>query len=362
MDGDRSPALREMSLEHNDDTALLASAVREAYEQAAPVEIVAGGTRRAFGRAPIGTPLSVARHAGIVAYDPSEFVVTVRAGTPITALEEILAREGQVLTADVPRFGAASTIGGALAVGLTGPGRPYSGALRDAVLGVRLISGTGEVVRFGGQVLKNVAGFDVSRLMAGAYGTLGLLLDVSLRTARRPEAQEVVRLEQSWPAARVALRQWESALPLTGACYADGVLHVRLAGLAPRVAEARRVIGGETGDMAVFTDMRDLRGTFFERPGDLWRLLVPPESPWDPEDTVIDWAGAQRFWRVVGDATVVYELAARLRGQAMRLVGADRSVGPWALPPPATMALMARVKAAMDPRGILNRGRLYPDW
>ncbi len=346
----------------HDDTALLASAVREAYERAAPMEIIAGGTRRAFGRAPTGTPLSVARHTGIVAYDPSEFVVTVRAGTPIVVLEEVLAREGQVLTVDVPRFGAESTIGGALAVGLTGPGRPYSGALRDAVLGVRLVSGTGEVVRFGGQVLKNVAGFDVSRLMIGAYGTLGLLLDVSLRTARRPEAQEVVCLERDWPSARAALRHWESVLPLSGACYAAGVLYVRLAGLAPRVAEACRVMGGAPGDPAVFTDLRDLRGTFFERPGDLWRLLVPPESPWDPEGTLIDWAGAQRFWRVAGDATMVYELAARFRGQAMRLVGADRGAGPWAFPPPATMALMTRVKAALDPRGILNRGRLYPDW
>lgn len=346
----------------NDDTALLAAAVREAYERAAPVEIIAGGTRREFGRAPTGTPLSVARHAGIVAYDPSEFVVTVRAGTPITELEELLSQEGQVLTVDVPRFGAASTIGGAVAVGLTGPGRPYTGALRDAVLGARIVSGTGEVVRFGGQVLKNVAGFDVSRLMVGAYGTLGLLLDVSVRTARRPEAEEIVRLDRDWPTARVALRGWDSALPLTGACYAGGVLHVRLAGLAARVAEARRIMGGEIGDAAVFTDLRDLRGAFFDRPGDLWRLMVPPESPWDPEDTVIDWAGAQRFWRVAGDATVVYELAARLRGQAMRLFGGDRSVGPWAIPPPATMALMTRVKAALDPRGILNRGRLYPAW
>ncbi len=362
MPGDRGPAPLETPLKDNDDTTLLAARVREAYEQAAPVEIIGGGTRRALGRAPMGAPLSVAGHTGIVAYDPSEFVVTVRAGTPIAALEEILAREGQVLTVDVPRFGASSTIGGAVAVGLTGPGRPYTGALRDAVLGARLVSGTGEVVRFGGQVLKNVAGFDVSRLMVGAYGTLGLLLDVSLRTARRPEAQAVVRLDQDWPTARAALRRWESALPLTGASYAGGVLHVRLAGLAARVAQARAVVGGEVGDSGVFTDLRDLRGTFFERPGDLWRLMVPPESPWDPEDTVIDWAGAQRFWRVRGDATAVYELAARLRGQAMRLFGADRSMGPWAAPPPAAMALMTRVKAALDPRGILNRGRLYPDW
>ncbi len=346
----------------HDATEPLAEAVRAAYGAAAPIEIVGGGTRRAFGRAPIGTPLSVAAHTGIVEYDPNEFVVTVRAGTPIGRLEEILARERQALAADVPRAGAASTIGGALAIGLTGPSRPFSGALRDAVLGVRLISGTGEVLRFGGRVLKNVAGYDVSRLMVGAYGTLGLILDVSLRTAPRAEVTEVRDVALNWPSARAALRRWEGGLPMTGACYTEGVLSVRFAGRTERVAAACRIMGGESGDPALFTGLRDLQGAFFARPGDLWRLLVPPDTPWDPPETLIDWAGAQRFWRVAGDPAAVLACAARSRGQAMRLLGTDRSRGPWGAGVPATMALMGRIKAAMDPRAILNRGRLYPDW
>lgn len=345
----------------HDSAEALAAAVRAAYDADSAVEIVAGGTRRAFGRHPTGTVLSVATHVGIAAYDPAEFVVTVRAGTPIAVLEEILGQERQVLTVDVPRFGAASTIGGALSVGLTGPSRPYSGALRDAVLGARIVSGTGEILRFGGQVLKNVAGFDVARLLVGAYGTLGVLLDVSLRLARAAETEEVRDLALDWRKAHSVLRRWEAALPVTGACYADGVLHVRLAGREERVAAARRLIGGEAGERALFDDLRDLRGPFFAQPGDLWRLLVPSDAPWEPQETVIDWAGAQRFWRLSGDPTPVFAYAARCHGQAMRLLGSDRSQGPWAAAP-ATLALMGRIKAAMDPRAILNRGRLYPDW
>ena len=345
----------------NDSAQALAAAVRAAYDAGTPIEIVGGGTRRALGRQPTGAPLSVAGHVGIVEYDPAEFVVTVRAGTPIAALEEILGQERQALAVDVPRLDATSTIGGALAIGLTGPSRPYSGALRDAVLGVRIVSGTGEILRFGGQVLKNVAGFDVARLMVGAYGTLGLLLDASLRLTRRAEVEEVRDLVLDWPAAHAALRRWEGALPVTGACYVGGTLHVRLAGREERVAAARRIVGGETGKPAFFTDMRDLRGPFFAPSGDLWRLLVPSGAPWEPE-TLIDWAGTQRLWRLSGDPGPVFQYAARWRGQAMRLMGGDRSQGPWAPIAPATMALMARIKAAMDPHAILNRGRLYPDW
>ncbi len=346
----------------HDDTEGLVAAVRAAYASADPLEIRGGGTRRHLGRAPSGTALSVGGHSGLVEYDPSEFVVTVRAGTRVDELAARLAEAGQVLAVDVPRLGAASTIGGAIATGLSGPSRPYTGALRDIVLGARVISGTGEVLNFGGRVLKNVAGFDVSRLMVGAYGTLGLILDVTLRLAPRPEVEEVRQLACAWPQARSALAAWEAALPLSGACYERGVLSVRLSGTERRVAKARAVIGGDPGALTVFTHLRDLSGDFFAQGGDLWRLLVPPDAPWDPVETVIDWGGAQRYWMWAGEVSAVYAQAQAARGQAMRVWGRDRGASPWATPPPATQALMARVKAALDPRGILNRGRLYPDW
>lgn len=346
----------------HDDTAALAAVVREAYDRQTPLEIVGGGTRRHLGRTPDGQPLSLANHLGIVEYEPSGFVVTVRAGTTLHDLDAALAREGQKLMVDIPRFSSASTVGGAIAAGFTGPGRPYTGALRDSVLGARIISGTGQVLAFGGKVLKNVAGFDVSRLMVGAFGTLGVVLDVSLRVGRCPEDVQVVEFEMPWADARERLKRWEGDLPLTGAFYHRGVLSVRLAGREARVTAAVRELGGEKGRPEAFTELRDLALDVFQAPGSLWRLLLPPDSPWDPEGTLIDWAGAQRFWVTRGPAQEVREKAAQYGGQAVRVWGPDRSEGPWAAPPAATMALLTRVKAALDPQAILNRGRLYPDW
>ncbi len=346
----------------HDDTDSLAATVRLAYERQTPLEIVGGGTRRHLGRAPEGQTLLLRDHAGIVEYEPSGFVVTVRAGTRLADLDAALSREGQRVMADIPSLSSASTVGGAIAVGFTGPGRPYTGALRDGVLGTRLISGTGQVLAFGGKVLKNVAGFDVSRLMVGAFGTLGVILDVSLRLSRCPEDVQVVQFEMSWPDARERLKRWEGDLPVTGAFYHRGVLSVRLAGRQARVAAAVRELGGERGRPEAFAELRDLALDFFRAPGSLWRLLVPPDSPWDPQETLIDWAGAQRFWMTEAPATAIREKAAQYGGQAVRVWGPGRDEGPWAAPPAATMMLLTRVKAALDPQAILNRGRLYPDW
>lgn len=346
----------------SDDTERLVARVREAYDTQVCLEVQGGGTRRDMGREPVGEILSVAQHTGIVAYEPADFVVTVRAGTPVKDLEAVLAGEDQVLMADVPRCGSLSTIGGATAIGFTGPGRPYTGALRDTLLGVRLISGTGQVLTFGGQVLKNVAGFDVSRLMVGAFGTLGVLLDVTLRVARRPETEQIRTLTLDWPQARQRLQEWEGVLPITGAYYEQGILSVRLAGAEVTVASACRTVGGDVGRAQVFQELRDLNLDYFRSPGSLWRLLVPPHSPWDRDGGLIDWAGAQRFWITEGPAALVHAKAAHYGGQAMCVRGLDRSEPAWAVPPPALMALMTRVKAALDPRGILNRGRLYPEW
>lgn len=349
-------------MKDHDDSARLAGLVRQAYDDVTPLEIQGGGTRRHLGREPVGTPLSLAQHTGLVEYEPSEFVVSVRAGTSVADLEAVLAKERQVLSVDMPRFSGASTIGGALAVGFTGPGRPYSGALRDAVLGVRVISGTGEVLNFGGKVLKNVAGFDVSRLMVGAFGTLGIILDVSLRLATRPEAEAATCLTLDWPTARAQLKAWEGVMPVTAAYYEAGRLSVRLAGDAARVEAARRTMGGDAGRVESFDQLRDLSLGFFRRSGPLWRLLVPPETPWEPAETLIDWAGAQRFWVTDQESAVVVKEAERHGGQAMRVWGGPRDQAPWAVPPAATLALMTRVKSGFDPRFILNRGRLYPDW
>ncbi|MHB1566522.1 MAG: glycolate oxidase subunit GlcE [Acidiferrobacter sp.] len=345
-----------------DDTERLCAAIRSAYVNETPLEIRGGGTGRNFGRLPYGEPLSVASHVGILSYDPAEYVVTVRAGTPIAALESLLAAHDQVCVADIPRRTALSTIGGALALGLTGPGRPYSGSLRDAVLGMQIITGTGQPLVFGGQVLKNVAGFDVSRLMVGAYGTLGLITDVTLRLARRPEHEQVCALCCDWPTARARLVAWGCEIPLTGAVYHAGELFVRLSGPRTLVEAAARQIGGEDRAVEIFTTLRDWRHDFFANAQPLWRWLVPASTPLTEGAMLVDWGGAQRFWFTDQPPAVVRAAAQAVAGTAVRLWGGDRTDSVWALPPAPTMALLARIKTALDPRGVLNRGRLYAAW
>ncbi|MDA8389946.1 MAG: glycolate oxidase subunit GlcE [Gammaproteobacteria bacterium] len=348
---------------HTEAVEQVCATVQTAYERGTPLEIVGSGSRRHWGREPIGEPLVLASYRGIVAYEPSEYVITVRAGTPIADIEAAVAAHGQTLAAELPRGAGPSTIGGAVALGLTGPSRPYAGSLRDAILGARIVTGTGQLLRFGGQVLKNVAGFDVSRLMVGAYGTLGVLMEVSLRLHPQPEESAVCVLACDWATARSRLLGWTGRLPLTGACYYEGRLHVRLGGRAAAIGRAVQEIGGETGSADTFFALRDLRlDALGVPPAALWRLLVPPAAPLDPPASVVDWGGAQRFWATQEPAGVVHALAARLGGQAVRLAGADRQEDVWAAPAPATMALYGRVKAVLDPRHILNRGRLSARW
>ncbi len=344
-----------------DQGEALAAFVRAAYEQDQALEIVGGGSRRHLGRTPQGATLALSGHRGIVAYEPSEFVVTVRAGTPLAELRAFLAASGQDTLAEIPQFAPASTVGGALAVGLTGPARPYTGSLRDSVLGLSILSGTGQALMFGGRVLKNVAGFDVSRLMIGAFGTLGVLLDVSLRTARVPEREEVIRWEMSWLEARARLRAWEGAYPLTGACYRQRTLYARFAGREARVAAACRALGGERDASGVLAALRDYALPDFSESASLWRVLVPPDAPLTDASATIGWAGAERF-RVNAEEASVRAEAARDAGQVMAVWRRDRDAGPWARPGDASLTLMGRIKAALDPRGLLNRGRLYPDW
>ena len=184
-----------------DLTAALTEAVRGAAADRRPLEIRGGGTHAGMGRPVSATPLEMSGHRGVVAYDPAELVLTARAGTPLSEVEALLAEHGQMLAFEPPRLGSGGTLGGAVATGLSGPRRPFTGALRDFVLGARILSGQGEVLRFGGTVFKNVAGFDAFRLMAGAHGTLGVLLDISLRVVPRPAVEAARVLDLSSGAA-----------------------------------------------------------------------------------------------------------------------------------------------------------------
>jgi glycolate oxidase FAD binding subunit len=266
----------------SDTTGRLQSAVASALEASTPLQIRAGGSKDFYGRTPTGELLDVGDHRGVISYQPSELVITARAGTPLAELEKTLAENHQLLPFEPPHFSRAATIGGTIACGLSGPRRPWGGAVRDLVLGTRIINGRGEVLRFGGEVIKNVAGYDVSRLMTGALGTLGVILDVSMKVLPIPEAEITLAFEIDASTAIETIGEIAgTACPLSGAMHFDGGLYLRLSGARAGVDAAFKKLGGElqTHD-ELWRQLRDHSLPFFAHEGrNLWRLSVPPATP-----------------------------------------------------------------------------------
>ncbi|MEJ2603062.1 MAG: glycolate oxidase subunit GlcE [Gammaproteobacteria bacterium] len=340
----------------------LAATIRDAADSGRPLAIRGAGSKDFLGHPVAADTLSTADLRGIVAYEPSELVVTVRAGTPLAEVEAALAGEGQMLAFEPPRLAPESTIGGALAAGLSGPARPFRGAARDFVLGCRVLDGRGRQLVFGGQVMKNVAGYDVSRLLTGSMGCLAVLLEVSLKVLPRPATDLSVALECSEDEAIDTMcRLGGRALPLSAAAWADGVLRLRLSGARAAVAAARTVIGGETTDAAYWEAVRDQRTGNFLSSLPLWRVSVPAATPpLDlPGSPLIDWGGAQRWIATEAEAEVVRAAAGAAGGHATRYRGGDPRVPAFHPLPEPLLALHRRLKAALDPAGILNPGRLY---
>ncbi len=348
-----------------DHAEALAARVAEAAARGEALRIEGSGSKAFYGHPVKGVPLDATVHRGVVAYEPSELYVTARAGTPLADLEALLAAHGQRLGCEPPRFGGRGTVGGMVAAGLSGPRRPWGGAVRDLVLGVRCVNGRGETLRFGGQVIKNVAGFDAARLMAGSLGTLALLLEVTLRVGPAPAAMRTLVLACTADEALERLAAWgRLPLPLTGACHLEGRLHLRLEGNEAAVDAAAARLGGTALDdaEAFWTGMRDHTLPFFaaDDPRPLWRLSVPPAAPQPalPGDWLLDWGGAQRWLRSEVPAGTVRAAAEALGGHATRFRGGGEASVFHPLPP-AARALHRRIKAAFDPAGILNPGRLY---
>ena len=344
-----------------DLTAALAEAVRGAAADRRPLEIRGGGTHAGMGRPVSATPLEMSGHRGVVAYDPAELVLTARAGTPLSEVEALLAENGQMLAFEPPRLGSGGTLGGAVATGLSGPRRPFTGALRDFVLGARILGGQGEVLRFGGTVFKNVAGFDAFRLMAGAHGTLGVLLDISLRVVPRPavEAARVLDLPSGAALEQVA-DLMRRPLPLSGAFHDGQRLHLRLSGGRAGVQAATARIGGESADLADWEAIRDLTHPVLARGEGLWRIALPRTGPaGDFADLPWDQGGGVRWLAAETPPAQAWDQAAALGGHIERVRG---TAGPAFQPlPPSLLALHRRVKAALDPDGLFNPGRMYAE-
>jgi glycolate oxidase FAD binding subunit len=346
----------------------LAATIREAARQKRPLCIRGGGTKDFYGGPVHGYKLNTVDYRGIVAYEPTELVITARAGTPLAEVEAALREKGQMLAFEPPHFGAGATFGGCVAAGLSGPRRPYAGAVRDFVLGVRVLDGKGDDLRFGGQVMKNVAGYDVSRLMAGSLGTLGVLLEVSLKVLPAPTAEATLHLECDQKRALLLMNEWAGKpLPITATAFHNGDLGVRLSGARSAVEAAIKKLGGTLVEAAqaerFWTGIREHADPFFTLSGPLWRLSVKSTTPSldIPGQQLIEWGGALRWLKSYADAKSIRDAAARSGGHATLFRGGDRSKGVFHPLPPVLMKLHYNLKQAFDPAGILNPGRMYAD-
>ena len=353
MDSDRTERLRDRSL--------------AAAADGTPLAVTGGGTKEFLGRITQAERFDVSGHRGIVSYEPTELVLSARGGTPLAEVTAALAERGQMLAFEPPSFGEEATIGGTIATGLSGPARPYAGAARDFVLGTRVLNGRGEVLRFGGEVMKNVAGYDVSRLMTGACGTLGVLLDVSLKVLPLTAVSRTLAFDVTAAEAIERCNAWAARpLPVTGACHDGERLRVRLAGTEGGVAAAADALGGEDveaveGD-AFWKALREHTLAFFTRTGaPLWRISVPPGAAMTEPggDLLVDWGGALRWLRTEAPAAEVRAAAERAGGHAVLFRGGDRTGEVFHPLQPAVRRIHERLKAAFDPAGIFNPGRMY---
>jgi glycolate oxidase FAD binding subunit len=353
----------------------LVEQVRAAAADGRYLRICGGGTKVFYGEdAPAGLeeePLEVASLRGISAYEPSELVVTVRAGTPLAELEAELAHAGQWLPFEPPHFAPGGTVGGMVAAGLSGPARASAGSVRDYVLGATLLNGRAELLSFGGQVMKNVAGYDVSRLLAGSLGMFGVICEVSLKVLPQPVARRTLRFELDEEQALLRLNAWGGQpLPLQASAWWQGTLVLRLAGAQAAVAAAHERMGGEEVEPALaehfWTGLRDHTDEYYTAAvqavaegSRLWRLGVP--STCAPlglaGSTLIEWGGAQR-WLLTDAPAQAVRAAARAAGGYATVWRGDKDCGAFDELAPPLARIHRELKQAFDPKQIFNRGRL----
>lgn len=349
-----------------DQTRTLQSQIQQALAQQTLLRIEGGGSKPFYGQRVAGEPLSTRQHSGIISYEPTELVLTARAGTPLSEIETVLAAQNQMLPFEPPHFGDTATLGGTIACGLSGPRRPYAGAARDYVLGCRVLTGKGDVLHFGGEVMKNVAGYDISRLMTGALGTLGVLLEISLKVLPRPAEETTLQLETSASQALEAMNYWAGQpVPLTAAAHEGEFLYLRLSGASSAVTRAVSQIGGEQipHGASFWQALREHTHPFFQAEAPLWRLSLAAGYPALPLEgkVLLDWGGAQRWLVSAENPEMIRRAAAAAGGHATWF----RQQTPDAMvfhPLPAFLhQLHERLKRRFDPAGILNAGRMYPD-
>lgn len=353
-----------------DATKSLIDQVKSALDSNQPLAIEGGGGKRFYGREPVGRPLRISEHTGVVAYEPGELVMTVRAGTRLAEVEAALAEKGQVLPFEPPDHGRRATIGGVLACNLSGPARPWAGSGRDMVLGVKLIDGKGDLLSFGGQVMKNVAGYDVSRFQCGGLGCFGVITQASIKVLPRKPAERCLAAHLADADTAIAAMNAIAgrSLPITGAAWVDGLLHVRLQGgdaaVASGASDLRRASPGlDFKDEApeFWTLLRHQALNFFDGEEPIWRFAVRstakhfyPDAPW-----LIDWAGGQRWLKGTYRQAQLVDTARAAGGAVCCFRNGRNLVDIFQPPDDVTFRVLSNLKAVFDPSGLFNPGRLY---
>lgn len=346
-----------------------ADTIRRASAQGTALRIRGGGGKDFYGVGLEGELLDTTGHTGVVDYEPSELVISVRSGTPVATVERVLAERGQMLAFEPPRLNAAGTIGGAIASGWSGPRRVAAGAARDFVLGVRLLDARARPLSFGGQVMKNVAGYDLSRFMAGSFGTLALITEVSLKVLPRPVAEATLRFELDEASANDTINRWAGQpLPLSASAHVDAALWVRLSGARAAVDSALARLGGERVDDAeaagFWTSLRDQTHPFFTAAPNLWRLSIrATAAPLGLGAQLTEWHGALRWIAAPLEPDTAHAAARGAGGHAtLYRAEAVRRAGGVQRLAPGVLALHQRLKQALDPQGLFGPRRLHPDF
>ncbi len=335
-----------------------------AIEQGEPLKIMGGDSKSFLGRTSTGTPLEMSSYSGVISYEPTELYITARAGTTLSEINNTLAEHGQMLAFDPPQVNARTTIGGVVATGLSGPRRPYTGSVRDYVLGIHCINGLGKELAFGGQVMKNVAGYDLSRLMTGAYGTLGIILDISLKVMPLPEFEMTCHQLLSADKALAKMLELSTGnIPISASCYDGESLFIRLSGDEKVVKTSSKAIGMDVLEQAqlFWDELRDYKSSIFNSDSNVWRLSVPVTSVVGVagDSCLIDWGGGVYWLNSDRSAKEIFNMASAAGGSAMLFKGSDRQQEVFQPLTDGLMSLHKGLKNAFDPHGILNPGKMY---
>jgi glycolate oxidase FAD binding subunit len=339
--------------------------IRKAAAEQTLLRIRGSGSKDFYGLVLIGEVLDARTLTGIVDYEPTEMVMTARAGTPLRTVEKALAEGGQMLAFEPPHFGPDATLGGCIACGFSGPRRAAMGSARDFVLGVRIVNGLGEELRFGGQVMKNVAGYDLSRLLTGSCGTLGLITEVSLKVLPIPQEELTLRFELDEAQAIASMNKWAAKpLSLSATCHLDGELYVRLSGAAQAVAATHRKLGGEVvqDGAALWQSIREQTHPMFESAPALWRFSIKATAaPLGLGRQIIEWNGSLRWVAEDLDPGRAFDAAHRADGHATLFRGGNKRHGIQQFSP-GLLAVHKKLKRAFDPHGIFGPGRIHADF